>query len=240
MKPHLFLNNPRGEQRKFNAQRAIDPEEVEEKEPAAYRPQKLRLQQAATRYNQALAQRVAARTLVVPEHLDYIKVDFYIVFNDNEPFKTRSRFFNRYGLVPVSFYNFNQSVLFAIRDREKFETFLNLLRQFYESRNNVSPIGTPYAIMTIIHDFQLLETADIVEGAPGDDVILSLVNPADPIRASFRSIYNALRDYLRGLPEGQGEVSAYRIGQNRGHIVIAKEQMAGSDDAIGIEIQIGS
>jgi Subtilase family len=203
MKPHLFLNNPRGEQRKFNAQRNFEPEDVPEKEPAAYRPQKRRLLQAVGRLNIARAERLAARSLEVPQHIEYIKIDFYLVFNDNVPFKLQSRYLSQFGLVPVSLYNFNQSVLFALRDEEKFNAFLELLRQFYQSRDNVSPTNTPYAIMTLIDNFEFLASGSIIEGAPGEEVILSLVKPAEPIRAPFRAIYNALIEYVGDLPNAE-------------------------------------
>ena len=225
MKPHLFLNNPRGEQRKFNAQRKIETEELPAKAPGAYRRQKERLRIAVTRFSTAITQRVDARTLQLAEHIEYIRVHFYIVFNNNEPFKTKSRFLNRFGLAPVAYFNFNQSVLFAIQDRVKFERFLELLRQFYESRNTVSPLDTPYAIMTLIHDFELLETASIIEGAPGEDVIISLVKPTDSIQSRFRTIYNALRNHLQDISGDQGrniytdEVSTIEI-RNIGQDVV--------------------
>src|SRR5687767_3115057 len=130
MKPHLFLNNPRGESKVFNVGREIDDDDpIPEKPAEAYRQLKDNLNSNLTNLSADRLTRWEQRTLNIPDHIDYVLINFFPVFNNSEEFKTRTRFQNQFGLVPVSYSHFNQTVLLAISDELKFEYFLELLSQ---------------------------------------------------------------------------------------------------------------
>jgi subtilisin family serine protease len=207
MKPHLLLNNPRGEQRHFDASRGFETNMASEPPlPSAYRPQKTRLNASLIRFNRQRSERLKQRTLNVPTHFEYIRVDFFVVFNNNPEFRTKTRFRNEFGLAPVAYINFNKTVYFAIVDETRFRSFTALLEQFINSRDSVQPGGTPYAIMTLIYDLAFLTTEQILLGQPEGDVILSLVKKEELPLGTFQTILNHLREYVATLPEEANEI----------------------------------
>lgn len=212
MKPHLFLNNPRGEQKKFNTTRNIEIEAIPLKPSQAYKPQKNKLNGALGRFEKNRSQRIQERTIDVPEHLEYIRIDFFIVFNNNEPFKTKSRFKSQFGLVPVVYTNFNQSVLFAITDNVKFSSFLTLLQEFINSPDIKHPAETPYSIITLLFDFEFLGLAELLTNVPQDDVIFSFVQSEEAISPSFRLIYISLLEYIRSIRKINDKIEFHTDG----------------------------
>lgn len=200
MRSHLLLNNPRGEQRRFNASRGFTEEpERRTPPPAAYRPQKDKLNNSLNRFRRKRSQRAGARTLQVPTHIDYVRVDFFDIFYNHPVYKTKTRFKDDFGLVPVAYANYNQTVYFVIADEGKFAAFVTLLRAFINSRDTVAPGGTAFAITTLIHDFEFLSTDQILHNRPDGGVILSLVNADDAIAYSFETILNQLIEHVKSL-----------------------------------------
>ena len=197
IKPHLFLNNPRGQKRNFNAQRAIKSPDIPDKAPEVYRSQKDKLLQCLNTFYARLNTRLQERTLELPAHLEYIEVHLFSIFNNNDTFKTKTRF-KEFGLIPVLYRNFNQSVIFAINNHDKFQRFVNILEQFIQSQDNVSPKGTPYSIATIIYDFEFLSTEKIA-GFYSNNLIISLVNRNKDIGREYDSIHASLLDHLDTL-----------------------------------------
>jgi subtilisin family serine protease len=196
-RPHLFLLNPRGQKRHFNASRPFDMPELPEPAPENYSRQKDKLSQSFALFNREMNTRIRERTLDLPAHLEYIEIHFFSIFNDNDVFKTKSRF-KTFGLSPVIYRNFNQSVIFAINDYDKFQGFISILEAFIHSENNISPKGKPYSIATIIYDFEFL-SADKIGKYFSNDVILSLINRYPDIKSDYDLIFNALFKHLDTL-----------------------------------------
>lgn len=200
---HLLLLNPSGEKHHFDASRAFKPSSINQKPASAYTAQKVILSEAFENFEKESLRRNQRRTINVAQHLDYIRIDFFVVFNDNDKFKNRNRFLKRFGLAPVIYSNFNQTVTFAITDLDKFATFVNLLEQFINSRTDVHPSNTDYSIITIIKDFVFLSRERIVqEGAEGD-VFISLINPPIEVRPVFEEILTQLVEQIKTYQEQQ-------------------------------------
>lgn len=206
MKPHLFLNNPRGESKTFNVARFIDEEddkdETPEKPPEAYRYQKQSLNGNLSSLLSRRLERHEKRTIQIPEHIDYVFINFFAVFNNSEPFRTRTRFESEFGMVPVAYNNFNQSVLFAISDDNRFNHFIELLNQFINSEDNIHPNGQRYHILTLIESFAFLDFDNLRNIGGLISVVLHLVNPASAIVDKFSSILASLLELLN---ENAGE-----------------------------------
>jgi hypothetical protein len=200
-KPHLFLNNPRGEKKYFDPSRGRNEDEIpaSDKPAEAYSGQKSRFRDCLSAFNSQKALRGSKRTLNIPAKLEYIKIDFFIIFNDDNEYKTKKKFINQFGLLPVLYTNFNQSVLFVISDLEKFNLFKSFLEDFTNSSNATHPSGTPYGISTIIQSFEFLSTQQLLDNAPAGDIILSLIVPPENIRTAYDAIYKALINYLKNL-----------------------------------------
>src|SRR5690606_9896200 len=146
----------------------------------AYRPQKDRLSTSYQAFDSARRNRLNRRTLDIPAHIAYVEIHFYIVFGDNAPFKTKTTFENKFGLSPVMYSNFNNTVLFAISNEDKFERFVELLSQFVASADDVFPQHKEYAIITTIHDFEFLSSDKILDYSR-DQLLLDIVNVHDHI-----------------------------------------------------------
>jgi subtilisin family serine protease len=205
-KPHLFLNNPRGQNKRFNATRKIDPQEIPDKAAEAYRPQKDKLAHSLRSFMNGLFMRRQERTIDVPAHLEFIEVHFFMIFSNNDNFQTKTRF-KAFGLCPVLYRNFNQSVVFAITDHEKFQDFVDILQNYINSQDSVSPKNRSYSIATIIYDFEFL-TTDKIGINYSNDLILSLVTRSADIKKDYDSILAGLFDHLDALKTG-GEVDNY-------------------------------
>lgn len=196
-KPHLFLNNPRGEKNYFNISRKVESMSLPPKAPESYRFQKNKLKHSLENFIVDIEKRKAERAIEVTAHLEYIVVHFFVIFNNSKPFYTETKF-KKWGMTPVLFTNFNQSVVFAINDTEKFKQFVLILEAFINSKDQIAPQGSPYSIVTIIYDFEFLSTQKIV-GYLADDVLLSLVTTAQEIQMELEAIFTSLVDYLEVL-----------------------------------------
>lgn len=196
MKPHLFLNNPRGESKKFNVTRPMDDDDednrVPEKEARAYRRQKDTLNVNRADFIEKLEEKRQQRTLEIPEHIDYIQINFFPVFVNSADYPTKKRFERQFGLVPVSYSNFNQTVLLAISDENKFNHFLELLDQFITSDDNVHPNGKSYHILTLIHSFSFLTLKQNFTEDEIQTLVLGLISPAPAIEDKYSSIFTSL------------------------------------------------
>ncbi|RZJ80847.1 MAG: hypothetical protein EOO20_25635, partial [Chryseobacterium sp.] len=156
--------------------------------------------------------RRSRRTLDLPVHLEFIEVHFFMIFNDNKPYETKKKF-KSYGLVPVLYRNFNQSVVFAIEDLGRFKGFVNILEAFINSTDNQSPMKTAYAIATTIFDFEFL-SSDKITGFCTEDVVISILNNTTEISKSFTWIYQSLVSYLEDL-ERKVEIRSFREHDGR-------------------------
>lgn len=226
MKPHLYLNNPRGENKKFDASRGREEEQekIDSKPATAYRPQKDRFNIGLNNLAEKRNIRSEARTLEVPAHLEFIMVDFYVVFNDYNTFETKKRFKQQFGLVPVAYFNFNQSVLFAITDVDKFGEFIKILKLFVDSPDTELPSGKSYAISTIIHDFKFLTTEEILFDSPENDFVLSIIDPASEIQNEYDKIYKSLIEHINSLCQENSNIKFNRESKNIIELINASQE----------------
>lgn len=200
MKPHLFLNNPRGESKVFNVNRKIEEDEerddISEKPAQAYRPHKDQLAGNLAALLAARQQRRERRTIDIPDHIDYIQINFFPVFNNTQKFRTRDRFFKEFGLTAVSYFNLNQSALLAVSDEEKFDHLIDLVNEFINSADDQHPNGQTYSIVTLIHSLSFLELRNLIENNETGEVILGLVVPDPSIGERYSSIFTMLLELL--------------------------------------------
>jgi len=201
VKEHLILNNPKGQKNHFDASRGYTPPEVEEKPASAYRPQKDKFNKSLSIVTTARIKRKEARTLDLPLHLEYIEIHFFTIFNDNDVHKTRTRFKDEYGLIPVNYLNFNQSVIFLISDEYKFLKFIKLLNDFIISPDTKHPLHEPYALATIMYDFEFLDSKKIVNSI-GTDILATLVNKTPESTKQFEIILESLKNFLDNVDDG--------------------------------------
>lgn len=195
--PHLYLKNPFGYANKFNKSRYVSDTGVEEKDPEAYRRHKQKLHTSFMELVQDREDRLRQKTLDL-QNIEIVEIRFLIPFSDGAQYKTRTRFYNEFGLSPVTQKDFNRTVLFAIVDQGKFELFNELLNQYIESDNRISPRGKKYAIMTTLFDVKY-HTADDIRNHCSGDLIFEFINNTQHVYREYEIQFRALESYLNDL-----------------------------------------
>lgn len=201
---HKILDNPKGLTNHFDGSRGFDndPEEEEEPHTKDYEYQKGVLSKALDRLETAAALKYERRIMAVPASIDYIRIDFLITFDNNDPeYKTKERFIRDFGLSPIRYYNFNKSVLFEINDHEKFNLFHGLVTQYVNSSPYQSPSGKSYSIITIISEFTFLSREAILQPEEITDtenyVVLELTKQDDSSLENDKlKIFTAMNTFL--------------------------------------------
>lgn len=211
-KQHLIIRNPVGVKNAFDASRGRDDENEEEStQQKNYSFQKNKFGASLSVFQTQRIRRIQERQIDVPEHLEFIKIHFFIIFNNNDEHKTKDRFYNDFGLKPVLFENFNQTVLFVIADPEKFTAFIELMNAYISSPADEQPNNQPYAVLTTIVDFSFLSTVQLIKGEIGNDVLFSLIYPDEEIQPIFERIRQSLLSYLE---QQQVQTPALEFGAN--------------------------
>lgn len=115
-------------------------------------------------------------TIEIPYDIDYVKITFHGQFDINSYFKN---YYNDFGLEATAFYDFAKKGLFAIVDRDKFQTFITNVNNFilYALENNENVQFSKY--VKYISGFTLLKANDILKVRlenVGEIVYLSLID----------------------------------------------------------------
>lgn len=210
---HLFLRNPLGEKHYVYTNRFAGQQNNEDEEDVIndYTPQKLRLRNNLEIFQGERVFRRERKTISLPYSLEYIEIHFFTQFNKD--FAERKDYYRRnFGLTPVSYRDFNKTVLFYIADESLFTRFICLIEQFFNSSNSVNPANTNYHVITLIYSFEFLSSRKIIN-ISNDKIILSLT---DKLKGDHKwaSIRQGLQSYIveRGgrfteLSEGVLELS---------------------------------
>ncbi|MGV8092265.1 MAG: S8 family peptidase [Mangrovibacterium sp.] len=153
---------------------------------------------------------VKDRTLEIPYDIDYVQITFQDQFVINKYFQD---YYNDFGLEATAFYDFAKKGLFAVADRDKFQTFITNVNNFieYELDGNQDLKYSNY--VKYISGFKLLRANDILKFRLeniGAIVYLSLIDlPLDD--AVKQQIVQSLMFYL----EANGIVYKYDIESDR-------------------------
>lgn len=119
MNKHFYLQNHKKEYPSYNRKRNFTKKEDndEEKLPKIINQAKIGVLRSNYRtYNNDKERRDSNRTLDLPIIIDLIRVSFHKVFN----YELQKLFFSKYGLIPIDYTDFNQTVLFEIEDVEAY------------------------------------------------------------------------------------------------------------------------
>lgn len=197
-KPHVKLNTKEQKDEtvklKFNYGFGDDDDDDDE-EPKNYYPMALALRGYLNRFNADLGKRIDQRTIEVPDHIDYIQVLFHSQFVISEFY---TQWFNDFGLLGVNFSKFNNEILFAIANREKFAIFINNIEKFIRKELGEDPQLEYSAKIIYIKEFKLLSTADILQFRQAGQLMnFRLINDFPLDSKIFQAILTALEKYLR-------------------------------------------
>ena len=193
MYPHLIYSNP-PQVGKFSQPNRAPGEKSKDTTPPNYVPMQQDFSASLAKFNLARARRAEGRTLPIPAHIDYIRIRFFSVF-DSTKFETR--YHTNFGLVPVLADEFNQRILFAIADEDRFQNFLNEILNFVNADQHEKGERPYNGDLLFIKEFELLTSADILPAIDEPSaVILNLINNQPDIAPSRETISDALAIHL--------------------------------------------
>ena len=196
-KSHFFLKNPVGESLIFHLDRGQDNQDKDNDLGATkYRHQKDKLFANLNNYHADLRRRHESRTLRIQYHYDYIKIDFLKILDKN----FAKEFEKTYGVKVVNYTNFNQTVLFAIVDTDRFkENFEEQINKYYASPNDTVP--PECRVLTTIQEFHYLTSEKIVRGNAlrylNDNVMLCFIDDTRLLQKTYRDSYKAIKDSMK-------------------------------------------
>lgn len=196
-KSHFFLKNPIGESLKFLLDRGQDNQDKDKDSDATkYRRQKDKLFANLDNYHADLRRRYEGRTLRIPYHYDYIEIDFLKILDKN----FAKEFEKTYGVKIVNYTNFNQTVLFAIVDTDRFrENFEEQINKYHASPNDTVP--PECRILTTIQEFHYLTSEKIVRNNAlrylNDNVMLCFIDDTRLLQKTYRDTYKAIKDSMK-------------------------------------------
>lgn len=140
--------------------------------------------------------RVAERNpqIEVADHIEYIQILFqsqFVISNFYEQWA------NEFGLLGIQFSKFNNELLFAIIDRNKFNIFINEVNKFIQKEVEGDRTLEYSSKIVYIKEFKLLSTADIIQYRQiGQLMNIRLIDDFPLDSKIFASIFNSLTKYL--------------------------------------------
>lgn len=187
---HLIFTNPHISKGKIPTNRdgnrnIKNEEDNEEEEEKDYTLQKASFNIYHQRFTKELTSRHTKRTLQLPYHYDFIRIDFFKMFSDDS-------LTNQYGIKPIVYYATNMSVLFQITDNTLFSNFLNDIKAFSSSEGVDVP--SELKSLSIINEFYLLTSERIQQAA---DPITTLKLLLFSEKEGYTEIYNHLKEYIK-------------------------------------------
>jgi hypothetical protein len=199
-KPHIKLNNQRQTEGQFTFRyiprgNSSTEDEKEESLPKDYTRMAQQFRTSLIRLRRDKFIRTERRDplLIIPVHIDYIRIQFQSQFNSIDYF---SQYINSFGLEAVSFSKLGTEGLFAVIDQNKVRSFIISLENFIkQTLENIQ--GQVYdSKIKYIKDFELLSTDSLLAGSDSIETItLRLVN--FPLSSSyFTQIWPSLEKYL--------------------------------------------
>lgn len=170
---HVYLNNDKKQQSGFNRKRGFKPkipdEEVVIEEPTIKQFQVANLRDYYTSFTQSFESRNNNRTIEFPEYIDLIEIRFFPIFNKD----LKNKFFQKYGVVPISYSDFNRTVVFEIVDEDSFEVFKSDIEFIISLDEDVPYSGEDYNIIATIFSFRFIDKR--IETNEEQDIILSII-----------------------------------------------------------------
>ena len=194
-KRHLILKNEIGISRIFKRSRGVEKEdETDADKDFSFQKQRLNSDLSTFIRDRTIRNNSRDAALSVP-HFDAVAIDFLKIVDAGLAKSLK----NKFGLSPLSFSNFNQTVCFAIADAERFrQNFENGLRAFVESLDN--NICSEWKILTTIQNFRFVTASVIARDVPlntlKENIVLEFYEDNISTSDSQRKIQSALNDYL--------------------------------------------
>lgn len=195
IKPHLKLNTEKQADKpevlKFNY--GFGKEEDNTQEEPSYLPMAKDFRRYLAILNSDRKKRLEERNLNIPAHIEYIRIRFQSQFDISTFYQ---QWINDFGLLGINFSKFNHEILFAIIDKDLFNSFLNNIELFCQKELNENTNIEYSRKIKYIKEFKLLSTSDILQYRQHADLMNILLANFPFVENSATEIYASLRTYL--------------------------------------------
>jgi hypothetical protein len=151
---HLYLNNKKNQQNSFNRKRGFsqkEPEhEVEELKIKEFQVTNLR--NYYIDFTQSYKNRYKNRTIEFPSYIDLIEIRFFPIFGKD----LKNKFFQKYGLFPISYKDFNRTVVLEVVDKKLFDDFKSDIEFIISQVEDVPYSNEDFNIIATIYKFRFI------------------------------------------------------------------------------------
>jgi len=187
---HVYLNNKKNQQNGFNRKRGFTPKAIEEKpeEPTIKEFQVANLRNYYITFTQTYESRYNNRTIEFPAYIDLIEIRFFPIFNIN----LKNKFFQKYGLLPVSYSDFNRTVVFEVIDNDLFDAFKADIEFIISLDEDVPYSGEDHNLIATIYKFRFIDKR--AKTNEDEAIILSTIQSASIEIANIQK--ERLKQYL--------------------------------------------
>lgn len=190
---HTYLRNAGTENNGFKKTRGFSDNSDPNVERIIKRARITGLYENLLHYNEDVVNRNERRTIDFPHHIELIWIHFYVTFNED----LRRKFYQRYGLLPQSFINFNRSVLFEVVERRSFRQFQEHLTFLNDQGVDVPYNQQDFNLISLIDRFDFFDSRLLVTTTRG--AILNLINSDQEIATTQQEHLNAFLETSRIL-----------------------------------------
>ena len=185
MNKHVFLNNRKNQQVGFNRKRGFSQETTEEDseqqaEPTIKQFQVANLRNYYSEFTNNYENRYTNRSIEFPAYIDLIKIQFYPIFNKD----LKNKFYLKYGLLPISYLDFNRTVVFEVADSDLFEMFKSDIEYIISHEEDVPYSGKDHNLIATIFKFNFINKRAVTREE--ESVIISMIQSVSYETANFQ------------------------------------------------------
>lgn len=186
---HVYLNNRKTKEAGFKRRRGFTTEEPEEQleEPTIKAFQVSNLRQNYVSFIQSYQQRNSNRTIEFPAYIDLIEIRFFPIFNKD----LKNKFFQKYGLFPVCYYDFNRTVVFEVANKDSFENFKSDIEFIVSLDEDVPYSGQEYNLVATIYRFRFINQR---ANTNDESIVLSMIQSVSSELANLQK--SRLKEFL--------------------------------------------
>jgi hypothetical protein len=181
---HVFLKNTTSKNPTFNRSRNVSKtEEIQEEEPSVIAPfQKDRLRVYYSSFVAERASRNSNRTIVFPDVIDILEIEFHSIFNDD----LQKKFYAKYGLGIIEFGAFNRFVVFEILDCKLFATFESHVTQIINAPDSIAYKHEPFALIALIFTLKFINQRTFTNEDEG--LLINLISSSNTVSVTQKNI----------------------------------------------------
>jgi hypothetical protein len=194
-RPHVKLNTKLQKEKPEKLSFNYGYGETQENKDPDYEPMVDSFRNSLQRFSIDRQTRRAERNaaLEVPDHIDYIQIDFHGAFSLES---YNQIYLNEFGLLAIRLSDFNRRVLFSVENQGQFASFLKDIENFVLKESGQNQQAEYRGKVKYIREFRLLTTSNILAYQEQVELMNFQLTEAPAGSAEWHEIYESLDKYL--------------------------------------------